>query len=78
MIDKLLDSLYNIALNAIDNLPEIEGFEVPDIVYDGIDNIFGFVGWLMPYSIYAPLIVFMLSLTAFRISYAVYLHFRNK
>lgn len=78
MIDNLLESLYNIALNSIDNLPEIEGFNVPPQVNDGIGKMFSFVGWLMPYSIYAPLITFILSLTAFRISYAVYLHFKNK
>lgn len=77
MINNLLDSLYNLALNAIDGLPDIEGFNVPSEVYQGIGKIFQFVGWLMPYSIYSPLITFILSLTAFRISYAVYLHFKK-
>lgn len=65
------------ALEAIEILPTVEPFTVPDGVYNGIDTVFGFVGWLMPYSIYAPLITFILSLTAFRISYAVYLHFKK-
>ncbi len=77
MIDKLLTSLFNLSLKAIDTLPEIEGFKIPQTVYDGIGSIFSFVGWLMPYSIYEPLIIFILSLTAFRISYAVYLHFKK-
>ncbi len=77
MIDKLLESLYNLADKAIDSLPTIEGFTVPQSVYDGIGSIFSFVGWLMPYSVYSPLIVFILSLTAFRIFYAVYLHFKK-
>ncbi len=77
MIDNLLNSVYNLALKAIDALPEIEGFKIPQSVYDGITSIFSMVGWLMPYSLYAPLITFILSLTAFRISYAVYLHFKK-
>lgn len=77
MINNLLDSLYNLALKAIEELPEIEGFNVPSEVYKGIGKIFQFVGWLMPYYIYAPLIIFILSLTSFRIVYAVYLHFKK-
>lgn len=77
MINNLIDSLYNLLLNAIDSLPDIDGFNVPDIVYDGIGKIFQFAGWLMPYQIYFPLITFILSLIAFRISYAVYLHFKK-
>lgn len=77
MINNLLDSLYNFALNAIDGLPDIEGFNVPSEVYQGVGKIFQFVGWLMPYNIYSPLIIFILSLTSFRIVYAVYLHFKK-
>mgnify|MGYP006990119646 CR=1 FL=1 len=77
MINKLLESLYSFFFDAIDKLPDIDGFNVPEVVYDGIGKIFQFVGWLMPYRIYAPLITFILSLTAFRISYAVYLHFKR-
>ena len=77
MIINLLDSLYNLALNAIDSLPDIEGFNVPSEVYQGVGKIFQFVGWLMPYNIYSPLIIFILSLTSFRIVYAVYLHFKK-
>lgn len=77
MINKILESLYNLAIKAINGLPAIEGFNVPPEVKQGVGKIFQFVGWLMPYSIYAPLITFILSLTAFRISYAVYLHFKK-
>lgn len=77
MINKLLDSFYNLTLKAIEDLPEIEGFNVPSEVYQGVGKIFQFVGWLMPYDIYAPLIIFILSLTSFRIVYAVYLHFKK-
>ena len=77
MINDWLDSLYNFALNAIENLPNIEAFNVPVEAYSGIGKIFQFVGWLMPYKIYSPLIIFILSLTSFRIVYAVYLHFKK-
>lgn len=77
MINNLIDSICKLLLKAVDNLPEIEKFTIPDTIYDGIDSIFGFVGWVMPYSLYAPLILFILSLTAFRIAYAVYLHFKK-
>lgn len=77
MINNLFDSLYNLSLGFIDNLPEIEGFDVPSVIYQGIGDIFNFVGWLMPYNIYSPLIIFILSLTSFRIYYAVYLHFKK-
>ena len=77
MINNLLDSLYNLALNAIYGLPDIEGFNVPSEVYQGVGEIFQFVGWLMPYNIYSPIIIFILSLTSFRIVYAVYLHFKK-
>lgn len=77
MINDWLDSLYNFALNSIENLPDIEVFNVPVEAYSGIGKIFKFVGWLMPYEIYSPLIFFILSLTSFRIVYAVYLHFKK-
>ena len=77
MINGIIDTLSRFALEAIEVLPIVEPFIVPEGVYDGIDNIFDFVGWLMPYEIYAPLITFILSLTAFRIAYAVYLHFKK-
>lgn len=77
MINNLFDSLYNLILKAIDGLPDIDGFNVPYEVYQGVGKIFQFVGWLMPYNIYSPLIIFILSLTSFRIAYAVYLHFKK-
>lgn len=77
MINDLFNSFYNFALNAIDSLPEIKGFNIPSELYVGIDKIFQFVGWLLPYRLYSPLIIFILSFTAFRISYAVYLHFKK-
>ena len=77
MLNSIFESFYNIALSAIDKLPEISSFTVPTPVYSGIGSIFSVVGIIMPYSLYLPLIVFILSLTSFRIVYSVYLHFKK-
>ncbi|MCM1328091.1 MAG: hypothetical protein NC253_01495 [Ruminococcus sp.] len=77
MINNLMEKFYSLALSAIEKLPDIEGFNVPAEVNQGIGKIFQFVGWIMPYNLYAPLIIFILSLTSFRIVYAVYLHFKK-
>lgn len=77
MLNTLLDSLSKLLLDSIDKLPDVTSFNVPDGVYDGIQSIFSMVGWIMPYYLYLPLITFILSLTAFRIVYAVYLHFKR-
>lgn len=77
MINSILDSFYNLALKAIESLPDVSDLNIPDGVYDGIGTIFQFVGWIMPYNFYEPLIVFILSLTSFRIVYAIYLHFKK-
>lgn len=77
MIDKLLDSITNGLCSIIDGLPDVAAFTVPADVYWGIDSIFTFVGWLMPYSLYFPLLAFIVSLTVFRIFYAIYIHFKT-
>ena len=77
MINQLIDSLCKLLLDSIDKLPTVTQFSVPDGVYEGINTMFMFLGWLMPYHLYAPLITFILALTAFRISYAFYLHFKK-
>lgn len=77
MIDKLLDDITNGLCNIIDGLPDITVFTVPSDVYSGIDSIFSFVGWLMPYDLYFPLLAFIVSLTVFRIFYAIYIHFKT-
>lgn len=77
MINQLIDSLCKLLLDSIDKLPDVTKFSVPDGVYEGIDTMFACIGWLMPYHLYVPLITFILSLTTFRIFYAVYLHFKR-
>ena len=77
MINNIIDFFSGVGLKAIDGLPDVDTFSVPNGVYDGIDTVFGFVGYIMPYSLYSPLITFILSLVAFRIAYAIYLHFKK-
>lgn len=77
MIDNILDSITNGLLSVIDELPSVTSFHVPPSVYSGVDSIFSFVGWLMPYDIYYPLFAFIISLTVFRIFYAIYIHFKT-
>ena len=77
MIDKLLDSITNGLCSMIDGLPTVTTFHVPDDVYTGINSIFSFVGWLLPYDLYFPLLAFIVSLTVFRIFYAIYIHFKT-
>lgn len=77
MIDSLLDSITNGLCSIIDSLPSVTIFHVPAEVYSGVDSIFSFVGWLMPYNLYYPLFAFIISLTVFRIFYAIYIHFKT-
>lgn len=77
MIDNLLDSITNGLCSIIDSLPNVTTFHVPQEVYSGVDSIFSFIGWLMPYDLYFPLLAFIVSLTVFRIFYAIYIHFKT-
>lgn len=77
MIQLLTNGFYDTLISIIDLLPEVDPLTVPDVVTDGIQSIFSFVGWVMPYNLYSPLLTFILSLTAFRIVYAIYLNFKK-
>lgn len=77
MIDDIFNSITDGVIAIINSLPDTGSFSVPVDVYEGISSIFSFVGWIMPSSLYMPLITFILGLTAFRIAYAVYIHFKT-
>ena len=64
-------------LSVIEKLPDVDGFSVPDEVYDGIDNMTNLLGYFMPFKLYEPLLLFILSLTAFRIVYAIYMRIKK-
>ena len=73
--------MYNFVLEwllkIIDLLPSVDSFNIPDAVYDGIDNMTSLLGYFMPYYLYKPLLFFILSLTAFRITYAIYMQIKK-
>ena len=60
-------------LSVIEKLPDVDSFSVPSEIYNGIDNITNLLGYFMPYNLYEPLLLFILSFTAFRIAYAIYM-----
>lgn len=62
----------------IDMLPDIGNIYIPERVYQGIDNMTSLLGLLMPFQLYKPLLTFIIALTGFRITYAVYLQIRKK
>ena len=77
MIDTLTDKFYDFLIAIIDKLPEVQSFTVPEVLESGLTKIFEFVGWRMPFSYYLPLMSFILSLTAFRIVYSIFMRFKK-
>lgn len=75
MID---EAFFNWFKHIIDMLPDIENIYIPEGVYQGIDNMTSLLGLLMPFQLYKPLLTFILTLTSFRITYAIYLQIRKK
>jgi len=71
--NQLLDWL----LNVIDKLPAVESISIPSEVYLGIDKMTALLGYYMPADLYKPLFAFILSLTAFRIAYAVFMRIKK-
>lgn len=77
IFEKIIDMFKSAVLALLGLLPTVEPLELPSGVDDGIDTIFGFLGWLMPYTMYAPLITFVFALTAFRIAYNIFLKIKK-
>lgn len=77
IIEKLIDLIKSAVLRILEALPTVEPLELPSGIDDGINTIFGFLGWLMPYSMYSPLITFVFALTAFRIGYNIFLKLKK-
>lgn len=75
MIDEVF---FNWLKHIIDMLPDIGNIYIPEGVYQGIDNMTSLLGLLMPFQLYKPLLTFILALTSFRITYAIYLQIRKK
>ncbi len=77
MIAQLTDSFYEVIISLIDKLPDVPSLELPAETESALMMLFQFVGWLMPYAYYIPLMTFILGLTAFRIIYTIYLKFKK-
>ncbi len=75
MIDEVF---FNWLKHIIDMLPDIGNIYIPEGAYQGIDNMTSLLGLLMPFQLYKPLLTFILALTSFRITYAIYLQIRKK
>lgn len=73
IVEKIIDVSFGMFLKFLQILPTVPSFKPPAAFSDGLQDVFGFLGYFMPYSYYAPLITFILGLTAFRIVYAIYL-----
>lgn len=73
IIEKLIDMFKSAIIGLLGLLPDIPEIKPPAAFNDGLQSVFGFLGWLMPYEYYAPLIAFILALTAFRIVYNIIL-----
>lgn len=61
----------------LDMLPDVSPISIPDSVKNALSEIVGFGSYLMPFSLYKPLFVFLLSLVAFRLVYGVILFFKK-
>lgn len=73
IIENLFDLIKSAVIGLLHLLPDIPEINPPQAFYEGLESVFGFLGWLMPYDYYAPLICFILALTAFRIVYNIIL-----
>lgn len=74
MIDYIFANWFRYVINM---LPDMSSIYIPEGVYQGIDGMTSLLGLLMPFPLYKPLLTFILGLTAFRITYAVYLQIRK-
>lgn len=73
IIEKICDLFESAVIGLLHLLPDIPEIKPPQAFFDGLESVFGFLGWLMPYDYYAPLLGFILALTAFRIVYNIIL-----
>lgn len=74
---KFIVFMYELYLNIIKSLPDVEPLKPPEGFKAGLTNIFKLLGFVMPYKLYEPLIDFILALTAFRIAWAVFVTFKR-
>ena len=68
---------YEFLLKIINSIPVAEPLSIPEGIEDGFVSMFGLLGFFFPYNIYAPLIVFILGFTVFRIAWSVFITFKK-
>jgi len=69
--DKIICYFLDIAFYLVNLLPDTSKFIIPEDVKAGLAKLLQFVGWLMPFSYYQPLLLFIVGFTMFRITNAV-------
>ena len=73
IVEKIVGFFFRLFLSLLQALPTLPPLNPPAEFKTGLSSVFRFLGYFMPYNLYAPLITFILGLTAFRIVYAIYL-----
>ncbi len=73
IVEKIVGLFFRLFLGLLQALPTLPPLKPPVEFKTGLASVFQFLGYFMPYNLYAPLITFILGLTAFRIVYAIYL-----
>lgn len=68
---------YELLLKIIDTFPEAKPLNIPDGISDGLTSMFSLFGFFFPYDLYAPLIIFILGFTAFRIVWSIFVTFKK-
>lgn len=68
---------FEFLLKIINTIPVAEPLSIPAGIEDGFVSMFGLLGFFFPYSIYAPLIIFILGFTVFRIAWSVFITFKR-
>ena len=73
IVEKIAGLFFRLFLGLLQALPTLPPLKPPAEFKTGLASVFQLLGYFMPYNLYAPLITFILGLTAFRIAYAIYL-----
>ncbi len=70
--DAILTFVYNCISGLIDMMPVIE-FELPQGNFEFLNSTFACLGYLLPMSIIAPILTYIVAREGFRLAYAVWL-----
>ena len=70
-------AFFEFILKIMELIPVAKPLAIPEGIEDGFVSMFGLLGFFFPYSIYAPLIIFILGFTVFRIAWSVFITFKR-